>query len=105
MYGTVAKLKVKRGSEPLLEAWFDGMIQAISEKGHVSTTIIRSDEDPQLCWLTVIFDSEESYKANAESPSQNDRYIRLRSCLEEDPEWHDGIVWSRAAGTDALYKA
>ena len=93
MYGTVAKLKVKPGSEPLVEAWLQATNSAIRGRGLVSTTIFRSDDDPQICWLSVIFESEESYRANAESSGQHQRYIRLRSCLEEDPEWHDGAVW------------
>lgn len=100
MYGTVAKMRVKPGSEPLLEAWMDGFGKAITGKGWISTTIYRSDEDPQLCWMTVLFEDRESYHANAQSPGQDSRYRRLRSCLEADPEWHDGEIWTHLTSAE-----
>ena len=94
MYGTVAKLRVKPGSEPLLEAWMDGFADAIRRGvSFISSTIYRSDEDPQVCWMAVLFESREAYRANAESPNTDARYRRFRTCLEADPEWHDGEVW------------
>jgi quinol monooxygenase YgiN len=94
MYGTVARMQLKPGAAPLFEAWFEGIVNAIKPQGMVSTTIFRTDDDPNVCWLSVIFESKEAYEANAASPNQNDRYVRLRSCLEADPEWHDGEVWA-----------
>ena len=40
------------------------------------------------------------YRANAESENQHARYIRLRSILEGDPEWHDGEVLHHPLGAD-----
>jgi len=94
MYGTVARMRLKQGAEPLVQAWLDGMANAIRDKGWVSTTLYRSDEDPQVFWMAVMFESKEAYHANAESPHQGERFQRLRSCLEEDPEWNDGEVWA-----------
>jgi quinol monooxygenase YgiN len=94
MYGTVARLQLKPGAAPLFNAWFDGIVHAIRPNGMVSTTIFRSDEDENVCWLSVVFESKEAYHANADSSGQNDRYVRLRSLLETDPEWHDGEVWA-----------
>ena len=100
MYGTVAKLRVKPGSEPLLEAWMASFadnlrrdtIDGPAVLGFISSTIYRSDEDPQVYWMAVLFESREAYRANAESPNMDARYRRFRSCLEADPEWHDGEV-------------
>jgi heme-degrading monooxygenase HmoA len=100
MYGTIAKLHVKPGAEPLLNAWFDGMNNAVKDVGWIATTIYRSDEDPHVHWMTVVFESREAYVANAQRPSQDARYRRLRSCLESDPEWHDGEVISRSTNAD-----
>jgi hypothetical protein len=36
-----------------------------------------------------MFDSKESYEANAESTAQHSIIMMIRSCLEEDPVWHD----------------
>jgi hypothetical protein len=50
------------------------------------------DSNPNELWITVLFDSKESYFKNAESPQQNEEYLHLRSFLTKDPEWHDGQV-------------
>ena len=92
MYGTIAKMRVRPGAEPLFKAWMEGFIRAIREAGWLSTTFYQSDEDPQIYWMTTVFTTREAYHANAESPKQDARYRRLRSCLESDPEWHDGGV-------------
>lgn len=92
MYGTIAKMRVKPGAEPLLNAWMEGFNRAIRDAGWLSSTIYQSDEDPHIYWMSTVFTSREAYRANAESPKQDARYRRLRSCLESDPEWHDGGV-------------
>jgi heme-degrading monooxygenase HmoA len=97
LYGTIAKMRIKTGAEPLLKAWFEGFNTSISDRGWLQTTLYRSDSDPQEAWMAVIFESREAYHANASSPNQDSRYRRLRSCLEADPEWHDGEVWSHSA--------
>jgi quinol monooxygenase YgiN len=99
MFGTIAKMRVKPGALPLLNAWFDGMNKAIKDVGWVATTIYQSDEDPHVCRMAVVFESREAYVANAESPHQDARYRRLRSCLES-PEWHDGEVIRRTTNAD-----
>ena len=40
------------------------------------------------------FESKEAYWANAQSPEQHERFLRLRSLFLEDPEWHDGAIIS-----------
>lgn len=60
--------------------------------GWAGTTIYRCVDDPHSFWMTVLFDSEEAYRRNAERPNQDTQYRRLRSCLEADPEWSDGHV-------------
>jgi hypothetical protein len=65
--------------------------------GWVQTLVYLTDDDPQGYYLVVVFDSKESYMANAESPEQDTEYRQLRELLESDPEWHDGeIVYSSA---------
>ncbi len=60
--------------------------------GVVSTTFYRSREDPRVVWASTVFESEEAYRKNAESPEQHRRWQQLRSILEVDIEWHDGDV-------------
>ena len=38
----------------------------------------------------AVFDDEASYKANADSPDQSQRYLELRALLDDDPDWMDG---------------
>jgi len=40
----------------------------------------------------VLFESKEAYVANAGSPEQHQRYLRMREMLVSDPEWHDGEI-------------
>ena len=40
----------------------------------------------------AVFDSEASYRKNADDPAQSEWYRSLRDMLEEDPEWSDGDV-------------
>ncbi len=88
MFGTVAKMRVKPGGDLMLMAWSQALLTNID--GHVSTTVYRSTEDPMVFWMTVVFESEEAYRANAESPEQHRRWQQMRSVIEDDIEWHDG---------------
>jgi hypothetical protein len=96
VYGTVARMRVKPGAEPLLQAQLEAL-QSDPGRGWVSTTFYRSDADPQLCWLAVVYESEETYRANAARENQHAVYIRLRAALEDDPEWFDGEILNYAA--------
>ena len=91
MYGTIARLKVKPGKEAELIA--QGRAEdEIKIPGHIGEFIYRMDTDPNEYYMAVIFDSKESYVANANSPAQNDRYEEMLSLLESAPEWHDGEI-------------
>ena len=48
--------------------------------------------------MAVVFDSKESYRANAEDPAQDQRFRQLQSLLASEPEWHDGEVMPMRAG-------
>ncbi len=91
MYGTVAKLRLKPGAEPLMMAMFEAMLDD-SKHGWISSTMMRTDADPLVFYLSVVFESEEAYRLNAERPNQDALYVRMRGGLEADPEWNDGEV-------------
>jgi len=90
MFGTVARMQLKPGADALLEAWLRPLLVPIP--GVVPTTFYRSREDPRVVWASSVFESEEAYRKNAESPEQHRRWQQLRSILEGDIEWHDGDV-------------
>lgn len=100
MYGTIARMRVQAGKEAELEQTMAG---ARDTPGFVFAHVYRMDSDPQELMLVVAFDSRESYRANAESPSQHEEYLAYRALLETDPEWHDGeIIFSEVtAGATA----
>ena len=59
--------------------------------------MFQSDGDADELWMVAIFRDKESYFANADSPEQTEEFLRLRSLLSADPEWHDGeVVFSTA---------
>jgi hypothetical protein len=57
--------------------------------GFVAAHIYDSGDD---VWGVAIFRDEDSYRANANDPKQNERYQEMRALLDADPEWHDGAV-------------
>lgn len=91
MYGTVARMRVKPGAEQqLIEFAKDE--SAIEIPGYIAQYVYRMVNDPQEYYLVVLFDSYESYTANADSPEQDARYRQFRALLASDPEWHDGEI-------------
>jgi hypothetical protein len=88
MYGTIAKLKAK-----------DGVVEHIRKMeaqrhpmGYMGTFIYQSDNDPHEIWMIAMYDSKESYWANAKSSEQDREYFELRKLLLAEPEWHDGEI-------------
>ncbi len=83
MYGTVARIRVKPG----MEDRFDQITRDIGvgrAPGQVAVMVYQLDRD-----------SREAYFANADSPEQHERFMRLMQVLEGEPEWNDGeIVYS-----------
>ena len=90
MYGTVAKMTLKPGAE-------DKMMRSMESPeggpaGHVATYVFKSDSDPNVHYVTTIFESKSAYKEFADSPDQDKRYQEMRELLAADPVWHDGEV-------------
>lgn len=90
MYGTIARLKVRPRNEAELRQREQEMASQIP--GLPFHHVYRTDADPHVLFLVVAFESEEAYRANAESPEQHARYEAWRALLEADPEWHNGVI-------------
>lgn len=89
MWGTIARMQIR---PEVPEAYLRAQIDAFSTErveGLVSSTFYRSDADPHELWIVVMFESKELYQRNSERPATHQAYLTLRSCLEEDVEWHD----------------
>ena len=96
MYGTVAHARVKAGKEQegeaLMQAWARDRKPTLP--GCVRGYTFQLDSDPNAIIIVAVFDSKESYVANANDPEQDVWYRQLRETLEDDPTWHDGEVIS-----------
>lgn len=93
MYGTIARVKIDPTKIEELKMVGDSMGTA---PGQIARYAYRMDADPGEIYLVAVFESKEAYWANAQSPEQNERFMRLRALFLEDPEWHDGEIVSAA---------
>ena len=100
MYGTIARIKVRRDKLQeffaLGKEWDDRERKRAT--GYVGAEIMWEDREQGSACLVVHFTSKESYLKNADSPEQDAFYQKLRGCLEADPEWIDGTFgrWDSA---------
>ena len=101
MFGTVARMKLKPGAFEKMRQLGDAQ-EARGAKGFAFTAVYRSQSDPDEMWLTVGFEDEASYRANADEPETVKMAQEMRELLAAPPEWHDGeIVSMRQADTKA----
>ena len=88
-YGTVARLSLKPGGMDALQQ----MGQTTEPPaGAIVSYALQLDNAPNDLFLVTIFDSKESYRANAESAEQHERFTQMMQSLAHEPEWHDGHV-------------
>jgi quinol monooxygenase YgiN len=97
MYGTVARMRVKKGElEQLtkaMETWSAERKPTV--EGAVGTYVYKLDNDPNEIIVVAVFKDKKTYTANADDPAQDEWYQQIRAHLEADPEWNDGeIVYS-----------
>ncbi|HUZ85636.1 MAG TPA: antibiotic biosynthesis monooxygenase family protein [Candidatus Baltobacterales bacterium] len=88
MYGTIAKMKLKPGAEEKVMQVMGGSDSAA--EGHVSTFVFKSDADPNVHFVTTVFESKDAYKRFADSAEQSRRFHQIKDLLAGEPEWHDG---------------
>ena len=101
MFGTVARMKFKPGAYEKMEALMKGFEER-NVPGFLFTAIYRSKTDPNETWMTVGFEDEASYRANADDPETDKMATQMRDLLTAPPEWHDGeVVSMRRAGERA----
>jgi quinol monooxygenase YgiN len=93
MYGTVARMRVKQGELEILQKTMEEWDQKGGKvDGAVATYVYQTDNDPNELIMTVLFRDKQSYLANADDPSTDEWFQRMRAHLEADPEWNDGEV-------------
>jgi len=93
MFGTIYHMRPKPGAETAIE---DLLRREEKERtrptGFIAGYLFRSRSRPGELIGVAVFDSEASYRKNANDPEQDRWYRRLRELLEADPEWNDGDV-------------
>ncbi len=89
MYGTVARMKVKRENLDALRAWASEA-RTRQVPGFVSAHVLLPDAWDDEVIVAVLFEDKDSYDTNADSPEQHESYLKMRALLEADPEWTDG---------------
>jgi hypothetical protein len=80
---------VKSENREKLRAVFDQQPRDI--KGYLNSYVLMENDSDNV-WLLAIFEDRETYDANADDPAQHEQYLRYRALLEEEPEWHDGLI-------------
>ena len=93
MYGTIARFRIHPGSRGEFVKTMDGFGDVVID-GWVSDYYFQTDADPDEFHLVAIFDDRGTYQANADSAEQHKRYLKFRSFLAADPQWHDGAIVS-----------
>ena len=92
MYGTVYRMQPKPGKEQevieMMQEWERERRPKV--KGARGGYLYKLDKGGYMG--VALFDSKESYQANAADPEQDKFYRRWRELLEADPEWNDGEV-------------
>lgn len=98
MYGTIARMKVKRENVDALR-----QLMATTESrqvpGYRETHVLVPDQWQDEIWLVVFFDDKASYMKNADDPAMHEEYLKYRALLEADPEWFDGTWESHEPGS------
>ncbi len=93
MYGTIAHFRIKPGTRDEFIKVMDSFGDVIIP-GWVADYYFQMNNDPDEFYLVAIFRDRDTYEANADDPSQHERYLKFRSFLVDDPQWNDGSVVS-----------
>ena len=90
VYGTVARMTLKPGAEEKMMQLMEG--SQAGREGHIATYVFKSDADPNVHFVSTVYESKSAYKKFADSPEQDKRFHQMRELLAADPDWHDGEI-------------
>jgi quinol monooxygenase YgiN len=94
MWAQLQKVSTKPEREAEMLDVFD-QLQAIeqADSGLVRTTVMRSQADPTVTYVLVVFDSEEKARAREQDPRRQEGLERIRAAmgdlLDGPPEFVD----------------
>ncbi|MGZ4588714.1 MAG: antibiotic biosynthesis monooxygenase family protein [Mycobacteriaceae bacterium] len=99
MWAQLQKVSVKPERESALLDVFE-QLRAIeqADSGLLRTTVMRSQADPSLVYVLVVFDSEEKARAREQDPRRQEGLARIRAAmwdvLDGPPEFFDlNVLW------------
>jgi hypothetical protein len=95
MYGTIGHFRIKTSMADQFKQLMDEQALAVEHsaiQGLVAHYGYLMDADRNDYYLAVVFESRETYVANAESPEMDVRYRQWLPLLESEPDWHDGEI-------------
>jgi len=93
MYGTIAHFRIRPGTRAEFIKAMDSLGEA-AIPGWMADYYFQMNKDSDEFYLVAIFKDKETYQTNADSTEQHERYLKFRSFLVEDPNWHDGFIVS-----------
>jgi hypothetical protein len=93
MYGTIARTRVRPENREKLKEVFGSQSYDTDVAGFV-TSYLLWENDSDVTWLFAAFEDRAAYDKNADEPAQHERYLEYRALMEEEPEWHDGEIWT-----------
>jgi heme-degrading monooxygenase HmoA len=89
MYGTVALCHVRPENVAKLQAMSAAEEYATID-GYLGTDLLVVDNHPDTVLMVVRFRDQATYRANGDSPEQDERYRDFRALMDDDPVWYDG---------------
>jgi quinol monooxygenase YgiN len=93
MFGTIFSIRPKAGMEAAVEDLFSRETQERPRPaGMIAAYLFRPTSRNGDLMGVAVFDSEASYRKNADDPEQDRWYRQLRELLEADPKWNDGDI-------------
>lgn len=99
MFGTVARMRFNPGQFDKMQELMKGFEER-RVKGFLFNAVYRSKSDPDEVWLTVGFEDEASYRANADDPQTQQMAEKYQQLMSAPPEWHDGEIVTMARAED-----
>lgn len=92
MYGTVARTKVKpENRDAMQEIFSSSLAEGSTPPGYIAGYLL-FENDSDVAWMFAVFEDRASYDANADDPKQHEMYVAYRALMEDEPEWHDGVI-------------
>ena len=92
MYGTIFRMKPRSGQEQSVFDVFNDWERDVKPnvQGALGGFLFKPDAKPDELIGVAIFESKDSYLANANNAIQDAWFRKLRELLQSDPEWEDG---------------